>query len=135
MRPISFESAAEMQCLSDYVKSSQWNLNFNYWTGGLKQNDTWWWCPEEATRLSSGVIWTKGQPDNKNSDESCLHMCINKTTKTVELSDRSCSNQFVLGCKVYSFSWIYSENFQSLKDKGPLWCQPGGKMQMQNPMQ
>jgi hypothetical protein len=100
LRPISFQTTADLKCLSDYVKSSQWNLNFNYWTGGLKLNDTWWWCPEKAVKLSGDMIWTQGQPDNKNLNESCMHLFIDKKSGNIEFSDRSCSNQFVMGCMV-----------------------------------
>jgi hypothetical protein len=102
MRPIWFETGSEMQCLSDYVKTNNWTLNFNYWTAGRQQGcwGEWGWCNSAASggALADDLLWLPGQPDN--SSEGCLHLKIFKNGSTAGLSDRNCESRYVIACQV-----------------------------------
>jgi len=100
MRPIWFKNASEMQCL--VKEMSNWTLNWNYWTGGKQScSDQWTWCSVQGPEpLAMGLRWADGQPDNFQGDEECLHMRIYKNISGLVISDRKCSNKYVLACQV-----------------------------------
>jgi hypothetical protein len=108
MEPLLIESTKELKCLSDVTKNGTWTGNFNYWTGGTQKDcrGSWTWCGRAGAMLfHDDVTWDKDQPDNKGGNEDCIHLKLKKDTsgKPVEfvLTDRNCTDRYVLACKVY----------------------------------
>lgn len=110
MEPLVIESVNELQCLSNVTKNGTWKGNLNYWTAGTQtQRDcrgSWSWCAKEgASPLNDDVTWEKGQPDNKGGREDCIHLKLTKNaagnmTLDFVLTDRICTDKYVLACKV-----------------------------------
>jgi hypothetical protein len=118
MRPIVFESVEELQCLSNFTNCkcpkekghnysiqnvANWKFNFNYWTGGIQRDckGQWSWCSgSEASKVVNNLTWSLGQPDNKNGGDDCLQMRILQNETGIALSDRNCSDRYVIACEV-----------------------------------
>jgi len=88
------------------ILDNTWRLNYNYWTSSLKFNnsvdDTFRWCEKDNPEVSSTVVqWQKGQPDNLGGNQRCLHMRILTNVSQVVVSDRNCSDKYVLACEVF----------------------------------
>ncbi|XP_059482052.1 uncharacterized protein LOC132200543 [Neocloeon triangulifer] len=101
MRPVWFQDASDMECLSNATKSN-WTLNYNYWTAGRSQGSwgQWAWCtPNGPLILPDSLLWADGQPDNAIPDEMCLHLRVGKNGSDLALSDRNCSNKYVIACQ------------------------------------
>jgi len=83
-------------------KADSWKYNSNFWTAGRKTrlNETFEWCLEDESFSNASTLWAPGQPDNLNNSELCVHLHVNKTLGKVAITDKSCSNLFVLGCQV-----------------------------------
>jgi Lectin C-type domain len=109
MEPLLIDSVRELKCLSDVTKNGTWNGNFNYWTGGTQKDcrGSWSWCGKDGARMfNDGVAWEKDQPDNKGGREDCIHLKLKKNAtgqpQEFLLTDRNCTDKYVLACKVYS---------------------------------
>jgi hypothetical protein len=107
MEPLLIESAKELKCLSDVTKNGTWTGNFNYWTGGTQKDcrGSWTWCGRAgAMMFNDDVTWDKDQPDNKGGNEDCIHLKLKKDAsgkpQEFVLTDRNCSDKYVLACKV-----------------------------------
>ncbi|XP_059488887.1 uncharacterized protein LOC132204410 isoform X2 [Neocloeon triangulifer] len=101
MRPVWFQDASDMACLSNATKSN-WTLNYNYWTAGRAQGSwgQWAFCaPHGPLTLPDSLSWAAGQPDNASPDELCLHMLFGKNGANLTLSDRNCSHKYVIACQ------------------------------------
>ncbi|XP_059488805.1 uncharacterized protein LOC132204354 [Neocloeon triangulifer] len=101
MRPVWFQDASDMACLSNATKSN-WTLNYNYWTAGHAQGSwgQWAFCaPGGPLTLPDLLSWAAGQPDNASPDELCLHMQVGKNGTNLTLSDRNCSHKYVIACQ------------------------------------
>ncbi|CAB3372998.1 Hypothetical predicted protein [Cloeon dipterum] len=100
MKPISFSSASDFECLSNTTKDMIWTKNWNYWTAGRAMGTwgRWAWCPG-AVNLPDSLSWAPGQPDNNQTDENCLHLQVTKNSSGILLSDRNCSHKFVIACQ------------------------------------
>jgi hypothetical protein len=109
MRPIWFDGRKDMQCLNNHIKSTNWTLNLNYWVGGSREeNCTWKWCSTDGVlkNTSGDLMWASGQPDNLNGSEACLHLRIFNNGSDVALSDRKCTDKYVMACRV-SIGYAY----------------------------
>jgi Lectin C-type domain len=110
MEPLVIDSLKELKCLSNVTKNGTWTGNFNYWTGGTQKDcrGSWTWCGKEGARVfNDDVTWDKNQPDNKGGNEDCIHLKLKKNNVTGQpqefiLTDRNCSDKYVLACKVLS---------------------------------
>ncbi|XP_059471660.1 uncharacterized protein LOC132194422 [Neocloeon triangulifer] len=107
MTPLKINTSAKQSCLNSIVNVSTWRYNYNYWTYGLKFNDSikeaFWWCdPISATEVSNGTVeWKAGQPDNMGGNESCLHLqVVHKDSKMV-VTDRNCADDYMLACESF----------------------------------
>jgi hypothetical protein len=122
MKPLAFETFEEFTCIKELVSGKlkcvyprlancatiinkgNWSNNFNYWTGGSQQGScvgNWAWCSGTTSHpLPANLTWGFNQPDNKGGNESCLHMRVLKNATGLALSDRSCSNKFIIACEV-----------------------------------
>ncbi|XP_059486554.1 mucin-5AC-like isoform X2 [Neocloeon triangulifer] len=101
MAPIFIESAQEQTCLSKFTRNN-WTYNFNYWTAGTQQGcrGRWSWCSGAGLLdLNDSLTWSSAQPDNKAGNEECLHMRLFQNSSGVVLSDRNCSDKYVIACK------------------------------------
>ncbi|XP_059470910.1 uncharacterized protein LOC132193945 [Neocloeon triangulifer] len=98
MVPIAIESAEKLACLNKLVAS--WDYPANYWTSGrrLWPNDIFQFClPKPLSTVSSS--WASGQPDNVNKSEDCVHLYVNKTSSSMQLSDKNCNNSYIFACQ------------------------------------
>lgn len=102
MAPLTMDSASEQQCLSKLTKSSNWTGNQNYWTGGTQQGcrGSWAWCGIKAGGISDDVKWESRQPDNLGGRQDCVHL-KNVKASGLMLTDRNCTDKYILACKVY----------------------------------
>jgi Lectin C-type domain len=107
MEPLLIENGRELECLSNLTKSGIWTGNYNYWTAGTQKGlGNWSWCGKDgvASLLNASVVWDKGQPDNNGSHEDCIHLKLKKDAKgkpeTFVLTDRNCSDKYIMACKV-----------------------------------
>jgi hypothetical protein len=107
MEPLLIENAWELECLSNTTKNGTWNGNFNYWTAGTQKDcrGTWSWCGNDgASAVNADVTWDKDQPDNKGGREDCIHLKLKKDASgnpdKFVLTDRNCSDKYILACKV-----------------------------------
>ncbi|XP_059488803.1 uncharacterized protein LOC132204352 [Neocloeon triangulifer] len=101
MRPVWFQDASDMACLTNATKSN-WTLNYNYWTAGRAQGSwgQWAFCaPGGPLTLPDSLSWAAGQPDNASPDELCLHMQVGKNGANLTLNDRNCSHKYVIACQ------------------------------------
>jgi hypothetical protein len=110
MTPLTIDSAPEQRCLSTLAKGSNWTGNFNYWTGGTQQDcrGSWAWCGGAAgTRaVDDSIQWEEGQPDNLGGRQDCIHL-KNIKGSGFFLTDRNCTNKYILACKVSNFYSYY----------------------------
>jgi len=75
----------------------------NFWTGGsqLACKGEWAWCSgSAASPIADNLTWAFNQPDNKLGADDCLHMRIFQNKTGIALSDRNCSDKFVIACEV-----------------------------------
>jgi hypothetical protein len=102
MRPIWFDGGQDMQCFYNFIKETKWSLNFNYWTGGTREEKcSWKWCHGNSLRNGTGSLtWASEQPDNVNGSEACLHLKIATNGTGPELFDKKCASKFIMACKV-----------------------------------
>ncbi|XP_059471661.1 uncharacterized protein LOC132194423 [Neocloeon triangulifer] len=108
MTPLKISTSAKQSCLNSIVNVSTWRYNYNYWTYGLKFNDSdkeaFWWCdPISATEVSNGTIeWQAGQPDNVGGSENCLHLQVVHTDLKMVVTNRNCADKYMLACESMS---------------------------------
>jgi len=111
LKPLMVESAAQAQCISKWTNGSHlsfifdlpnffkgnWNLNFNYWTSGLKQGQAgqWNWCdPGQGSKaLDTGLV-----VENK-TNQDCIHFKIGRNGTDLKLAGKSCSSKFIFACQ------------------------------------
>jgi len=81
-----------------------WEGNYNYWTGGVRQcGEKWAWCRTsgDLTPLDAALGWDVGQPDNKTGAEFCVHLKIQKNEAPgIKLTDKNCASKFIYACQV-----------------------------------
>ncbi|CAB3382127.1 Hypothetical predicted protein [Cloeon dipterum] len=107
MEALNIDNFAEQLALTTFslgFNTTTWKANFNYWTSGTWKGSPvglWSWCePSGPAIFDHGLTWERGQPDNKNGNESCVHFrFIMNSTGTV-LTDRNCSNSLIYACKM-----------------------------------
>jgi hypothetical protein len=71
------------------------------WSGsaGLS-NSTFQWCsPNGSAVTNTSVLWQKGQPDNLGGNQRCLHGRVLTNVSKIVVSDRNCSDKYVLACE------------------------------------
>jgi hypothetical protein len=104
MRPLTLDTVIEQECLSNMTKSTNWTGNQNYWAGGTQKDcrDTWGWCGGAAgpRGISDDIMWDVGQPDNLGGRQDCVHL-KNVKGKGLRLTDRNCTDKYILACKVF----------------------------------
>jgi Lectin C-type domain len=86
-----------------YVKLENWTYNFNYWTSATQKGSKgqWAWCTGQTTALlPDNLTWAFNQPDNKAGGEDCIQMRLTQNATGIALSDRNCTNKFVIACEV-----------------------------------
>ncbi|XP_065345464.1 uncharacterized protein LOC135943002 [Cloeon dipterum] len=106
MEALNIDNIAEQLALTTFSRgfnTTTWKANFNYWTSGTWKGSPvglWSWCePSGPVIFDQGLTWERGQPDNRNGNESCVHFrFIMNSTGTV-LTDRNCSNSLIYACK------------------------------------
>jgi len=119
MRPIAFEKPSEQMCLAN-LKLEKWPLNFNYWTSGSQEQNFGyfnWVANDGYKELHRDLTWASKTPDyrTKNGTRNCLKMKFYKSATgniSIQLSDRMCSEKFVLGCEVF-LSKLYNTYLSS----------------------
>ncbi|CAB3370379.1 Hypothetical predicted protein [Cloeon dipterum] len=106
MEALNLDNKAEQLGLTNLTivyNNRTWKANFNYWTSGTQNGSPqghWSWCePNGPTVFPPGLTWERGQPDNKNDSESCVHFrFILNSTGTI-MTDRSCESKLIFACK------------------------------------
>ncbi|XP_065349815.1 uncharacterized protein LOC135945828 isoform X2 [Cloeon dipterum] len=106
MEALNLEDAAEQQGLSSLTigkNATDWKMNFNYWTSGTRKGAPlghWSWCKADGpTVFSPSLTWERGQPDNKNGNESCVHFRFVLNATAAIMTDRNCTNRYIYACK------------------------------------
>ncbi|XP_065346206.1 uncharacterized protein LOC135943549 [Cloeon dipterum] len=106
MESLNLEDAAEQQGLSSLTigkNATDWKMNFNYWTSGTRKGAPlghWSWCKADGpTVFSPSLTWERGQPDNKNGNESCVHFRFVLNATAAIMTDRNCTNRYIYACK------------------------------------
>ncbi|CAB3381664.1 Hypothetical predicted protein [Cloeon dipterum] len=120
LEPIWFRNSTDMQCFSNLTKSN-WTLNWNYWTAGRAMGawGRWAWCSgSKAVPFTDGINWAKGQPDNSNPEELCVHMQVDRNGTGAFLTDRNCSHKYVIACQ----GEVPPKNANCTKPKCPTEC-------------
>jgi len=51
--------------------------------------------------LLDDLTWAMSQPDNKAGEDDCLHMKL-VDNSGIAISDRNCSDKYVIACEVKS---------------------------------
>ncbi|XP_059468771.1 uncharacterized protein LOC132192705 [Neocloeon triangulifer] len=100
MEPLTFESAAKLECFSKLV--STWKYSSNYWTSSLRVNESEFsWCTKNGSFAvdRAKLPWAAGQPQNVNNSENCVHLNIEKSNATFSFTDRMCTDQLIFGCQ------------------------------------
>jgi len=135
LSPIIIERIEELNCLSNFTKSTnifkyfnplsnnvslldKWAYNFNYWTGGTQKGckGQWAWCSGSGNvPFPENLTWTFNQPDNKGGGDDCIHMRLNQNDTGVAISDRNCSDKFIIACEVQIHFLLQEIRFISLK--------------------
>jgi len=125
MLPLSFDHVDALNTLNVYAssmmavylhvwlcldtklsKGSKWKSIQNFWTGGVKRENSspsqFKWCTlnGSADLVSSFFRWQKGQPGNLGGQQNCLHLRILKNISSLVISDRNCSSKFAFACQV-----------------------------------
>jgi len=104
MAPLTLDSASEQECLSKLTLSVNWTGNYNYWTGGTQQDcrGSWGWCGAGAVPrgVADDLKWEVGQPDNLGGRQDCIHL-KNFKASGFFLTDRNCTDKYILACKVW----------------------------------
>ncbi|XP_067274723.1 L-selectin-like [Pseudorasbora parva] len=62
-----------------------------YWIGLKKINDSWTWVANEE--IVNYENWAANEPNNAQSDESCVELYISTTNKSGKWNDDKCSNK------------------------------------------
>jgi hypothetical protein len=81
----------------------KWQYNFNYWTGGAQRDckGQWTWCAgTEKIVFHQDLAWAYNQPDNKAGGDDCIHMKLLQNKTGIVLSDRNCSDKYIIACEV-----------------------------------
>ncbi|CAB3381665.1 Hypothetical predicted protein [Cloeon dipterum] len=121
LKPILLRNSTDMQCFSNLTKSN-WTLNLNYWTAGRAMGawGRWAWCSgSQAVPFTDGINWAKGQPDNSNPEELCVHMQVDRNGTGAFLTDRNCSHKYVIACQGEA---VPPKNANCTKPKCPTEC-------------
>jgi hypothetical protein len=107
MEPLIIESTKELRCMNNLTTIGTWGGNFNYWTAGTQMDcrGSWSWCGSDGEKVfNDDLTWDKNQPDNKGGKEDCIHLKLKKdlSGKPQEfvISDRNCTDKYILACKV-----------------------------------
>jgi Lectin C-type domain len=112
MTPLTLDSVSEQECLSNMM-STNWTGNYNYWTGGTQQEcrGSWGWCgPGSVPRgVADDLKWEPGQPDNLGGRQDCVHI-KNFNTSGLLLTDRNCTDKYIVACKVKMKIYITNLN-------------------------
>jgi hypothetical protein len=129
MTPLTIDTASEQKCLSTLAKGSNWTGNFNYWTGGTQQGcrGSWTWCggAAGARAVDDSIQWETGQPDDLGGRQDCIHL-KNIKGSGFFITDRNCTNKYILACKVSYFKtkqslinsqWFLNREIQLLPRK------------------
>jgi hypothetical protein len=63
-------------------------------------NSAFQWCsPDGLPVTNTSVQWKKGQPDNLGGEQRCLHGRVLTNISKLVVSDRNCSDKYVLACE------------------------------------
>ncbi|XP_065345862.1 uncharacterized protein LOC135943312 [Cloeon dipterum] len=105
MEALNLDSKAEQFGLTNLTivyNNRTWKANFNYWTSGTQKGSPqghWSWCePNGPTVFSPGLTWERGQPDNNNGSESCVHFRFVLNSTGTILTDRNCESKLIFAC-------------------------------------
>ncbi|CAB3370367.1 Hypothetical predicted protein [Cloeon dipterum] len=106
MESLNIDNAAEQQLLTRFSASyntTNWIANLNYWTSSTSKGSPegqFSFCePTGPTIFSQDLSWERGQPDNKNGNESCVHFRFVLNATGTVMTDRNCANRYVYACK------------------------------------
>ncbi|XP_065345884.1 uncharacterized protein LOC135943331 [Cloeon dipterum] len=106
MESLNIDNAAEQQLLTRFsagYNKTNWIANLNYWTSSTSKGSPegqFSFCePTGPTIFSQDLSWERGQPDNKNGNESCVHFRFVLNATGTIMSDRNCANRYVYACK------------------------------------
>ncbi|XP_059473821.1 uncharacterized protein LOC132195677 [Neocloeon triangulifer] len=95
MQPFGIESREKLECMKTQAKG--WKFNMNYWTGGARDltSGTFGWCSAHGPTPWQDVLPLV----NLNKDKNCVQMQINKTSGSVSISERRCSDKTIYACQ------------------------------------
>ncbi|XP_059473855.1 uncharacterized protein LOC132195705 isoform X2 [Neocloeon triangulifer] len=95
MQPFAIESKEKLECLKNQAKG--WKFNMNYWTGGAKDlaSGVFGWCSGNGSSPWKDVLPLV----NLSKDKNCVQMQINKTSGSVSISERRCSDRTIFACQ------------------------------------
>jgi hypothetical protein len=101
--------------------TGNWKYNLNYWTGGAQRDckGQWTWCAgADKVTLSQSLNWAYNQPDNKAGGDDCIHMKLLQNTTGIVLSDRNCSDKYIVACEVrYIATSFCSQKYQQISNR------------------
>jgi hypothetical protein len=84
----------------------------NYWTGGAQRDckGQWTWCAgSNKVTIKESLYWAYNQPDNKAGGDDCIHMRLLQNTTGIVLSDRNCSDKYIVACEVRKKNYLQAK--------------------------
>jgi hypothetical protein len=128
MRAISLETGSERRCFIKYLDGKfriskytfsinknwtrileNWKLNSNYWSGGIRTNNSVQWCSTNQYAIQNMKPHIKGLNNSNFDGNDCLRFRIfripDPTSKhysfTWNYEMKNCSTKAIYGCQVH----------------------------------
>ncbi|XP_059473974.1 uncharacterized protein LOC132195783 [Neocloeon triangulifer] len=95
MQPFALESKEKLDCMK--IQAKGWKFNMNYWTGGAKYlaSGAFGWCSANGSKPWQDVLPLV----NLDKEKNCVQMQINKTSGSISISGRRCSDKTIFACQ------------------------------------
>lgn len=91
---VAIQNQAEIQYLNSLFSHSP----TYYWIGIRKINETWTWIGTKKALTPEATNWAPGEPNNKQKNEDCVEIYIQRNKDTGMWNDERCNKKKLALC-------------------------------------